>query len=273
MRRVIRLLIVSGVAVAPLLPVNAWADDGSGATTGGYIDPSGDPTVTAGSGGHGAGGGSSSSGGSDCEWRVAIADDDAFPLYEPDGTRLQSPTGRWLLRWCDGQIVSDLVPEQPAVDPAVLAAQARDSIPIPSPVIGTSPSSGGGTYAQVRTWLWVDDRWWQERTATASAGGVSATVTATPVQTSWTTGDGDTFTCPGPGVVWRPGMAEDATDCSHIYRRSSAGELDGQFAVTVTVQFDVRWTSSLGTGGTLDGVNRSASTTLRVGEIQAIEVE
>ena len=252
MRRVVRLLISIGAVVASLLPISAWADDGSGATTGGYIAPSGDPTVTAGSTGSGSGDGSSSGGGIDCEGPVASSS---------------------LQGWSAGQIVSGLGPEQPAAAPAVVAAMARASIPIPEPVIGTSPSSDQQTYAQVRTWLWVDDGWWRERTATASAGGVSATVTASPVQSSWTTGDGDTFTCPGPGVVWRSGMAEDATDCSHVYRRSSAGEPDGQFTITVTVQFDVRWRSSLGTGGTLEGVNRSASTTLRVGEIQALEVE
>lgn len=282
MRAVERLLIVVSVAASILGPTASWADDEGNATTGAYLDPQGDPTASASTVTYSTGGVSSSGGGSSCSWKVATVDGQPLTLYTADGNAMQgigtndtggSYTGRWLYRTCDGQIVSGLVPERTAVDPAVLAAQARESIPIPDPVIGFSPSEGGETYAQLNTWLWVDEGWWQERTATASAGGVTATVTASPSQSSWTTGDGSTTTCTGPGVAWRPGMAEDATNCSHTYRRSSASEPNGSFTVTVAVGFNVTWTSNVGPGGTLAGVTRTASRPVRVGEIQALEVQ
>lgn len=280
--RVVGRLLIAGVLVAVLGPTAAWADDEGPATTGAYVNPAGDPTASASTVAYSTGGSSSSGGGGSCAWRVATIDGQPLTLYTADGNAMQglgtnasggSYTGQWLYRVCDGQIASGLIPQVAAVDPALLAAQARQSIPIPDPVIGFSPSEGGQTFAQLNTWLWVDEGWWQARTATASAGGVTATVTASPSQSSWTTGDGATTTCTGPGVVWRPGMAEDATNCSHTYRRSSAGEPNGSFIVTVEVGFDVTWTSNVGPGGTLAGVTRTASRPLRVGEIQAIEVQ
>ncbi|HEY8827036.1 MAG TPA: hypothetical protein VIM17_04700, partial [Jatrophihabitantaceae bacterium] len=63
---------------------------------------------------------------------------------------------------------------------------------------------------------------------TTSAGGVTATVTARPVSTVWSTGSPDApdVSCDGPGVPYdaRRAPSEQSTDCSTTYARSSAGQ-------------------------------------------------
>lgn len=216
---------------------------------------------------------------SNCRSRVQIEDDTAFAVYDEDGNRLYSETGRWLARECDGQDVQVggfyVPPERRRVpvDPATLAREARQSVDIPAPPIATSPSADRKLYVQLRTWLWVDPAWWQGYTATADAGGVASTVSARPVRAVWSTGDGGRTVCNGPGVAWRPGMADDATYCSYVYKHSSSAEPAGTYTLTVTVDFEVSWASTLGAGGALPTVTRSASTAVEVGEIQAIETQ
>lgn len=162
------------------------------------------------------------------------------------------------------------MPQGAAVDPQALATQAVASVAIPAPTISTSPTNDR-LYTQVRTWLWVDDGWWRSYSATASAGGVIATVTASPRRAVWTMGDGGRTTCSGPGVEWRRGMRDDATYCSYIYRRSSAQEQDGKYTLSVTVTFEITWTSNIGESGTLPAISRSASRQVEVGQVQALE--
>lgn len=270
-RSVVRLLIVTAALLA-MTAAPAAADGESDA----YIDPVDGPTVevtddetTPGSNG--------SSEDGNCVWRVAIADDLATGVFDVDGSRLYSETGRWLERVCDGSVQPingmGIAPEVSAVDPVELAAQARASIPIAAPGIETSPGADQQTYAQVTTWLWIDDSWWKSYTATASAGRVSATVTARPVSASWSTGDGGNVMCNGPGIEWRRGLDDDDTYCSHVYRQSSAGRDGDAYPLTVTVSFEVTWASNVGAGGALEGLERSSSRSLPVGEIQAVETE
>jgi hypothetical protein len=86
----------------------------------------------------------------------------------------------------------------------------------------------------------------------------------------WDLGDGDILTCRGPGLPWRPGLAEDATNCAHTYTRSSAASPGGRFQLSAAVALEITWTSNVGDGGTLDSISRSASRFVDVGEIQAI---
>jgi hypothetical protein len=95
-------------------------------------------------------------------------------------------------------------------------------------------------------------------------------VVAQPVSVTWQLGDGTSLTCTGPGTAWTPGAAEDATDCSHVYRTSSAASSGGTFQITATVRLEVSWTSNAPFGGTLPAIDESSSLDVAVGEIQAI---
>jgi len=244
---------------------------------GGYIDGSGNPTAEAGtevvtpvsSGGSGPA--------TDCVWKLLIADDKQTAMYDPNGKRIYSPTGRWFQKVCNGASVevngSFATPESAPVDPAVLAQQARQSVAIPLPPLATSPRADRRLYTRVPTWLWVDPSWWRGYSATANAGGVSSTVVARPVRAVWIMGDGGQTTCTGPGTEWRPGMADAQSTCSYVYKNSSAGQSAKTFTMTVAVEFEVSWTSSIGPGGSLPGITRSATRAVEVGEIQAVETQ
>lgn len=261
------------VAVAAVLAAAApaHANDAPGGSGGAFVDNDDNPTAVANDpGGAPQGGG----GGDDCTWTVLVADDFEFAIYDDDGRRLYSETGRWLQRVCDGspQPVNGMfvVPQGGAVDPRALASSALASAPISVPSINTSPSNDR-LYTQVRTWLWLDGSWWRSYSATANAGRVSATVTATPTRAEWRAGDGGGTTCNGPGVEWRRGMSDDATYCSYTYRRSSAGQESSKYTLSVTVWFEVTWTSNTGEGGTLPAISRTASRQVEVGQVQALE--
>jgi len=278
MRPVRRILVA--LTVLPWATAPALADDASGAggTAGAYVDGSGSPTAEAweitSAPARSAGSGAASN----CTWRLLNGDDTKVEMFGADGTRLSSPTGRWLERVCGGRAVAVngafAVPEgTPSVDPVVLARQARQSVAIPEPPISTSPRPDRKLYTRVPTWLWIDGGWWRAYSATADAGGVSTTAVATPVRAIWDMGDGGRTICTGPGTPWRPGLPDSEAKCSYLYKNSSAGQRSGTFNMSVTVEFAVSWTSSIGPGGSLAPITRSASRAVQVGEIQAIETE
>lgn len=273
MRRswLIGTLVGAAGVLAAATPVHA--NDAPGGSGGAFVDEDANPTAIANDPGDapvGGGGG----GDDECEWSVVIADDFDFSIHDADGRRIYSETGRWMRRECDGspQQINGMfiVPEGGAVDPRALAANALATAPISIPSINTSPSNDR-LYTQVRTWLWVDDGWWRSYSATANAGRVTSTVTATPTRAVWAAGDGGGTTCDGPGVEWQRGMRDDATYCSYIYRRSSASQEGTAYTLVVTVSFEITWTSNTGESGTLLAISRSASRQVEVGQVQALE--
>lgn len=269
-RRPLIAALVVTVVISGAAP-SVWADDGADA----FVDNDGDPTAVAkdvevrevpAAG----------TGEDQCRWRVVIGDDFEFAIYDVDFTRLHSETGRWLEYWCPDQGIVPingfaLVPEGGAVDPSQLAVDALASVGIDGPTFHTSPSENGRLYVGVPTWLWVEQGWWRPYEATARAGRVWSTVRATPVATTWDTGDGDRVDCRGPGTAWRPGMPEGASDCTHTYRRSSATTPQGTFRLQPTVTLEISWTSNApGAGGSLPPISRTSFRDVEVGEIQAI---
>lgn len=277
--RVIAAVAVAAVAFSPAQ--RAWAAE-RGAGGGAFVNPEGDPTAFAGdrpdSSGGGAGSGGSGSAAPDpCHWAVIIEDDFVFPVYDlvDPSTRRYSTTGRWVEHRCPGRGAVEvggypLAPEGGVVvDPAQLAVDALSSVAISTPTVRTSPANGR-LYVQVPTWLWLEPGWWQPYEATATAGRVSSTVRATPVRSTWDLGDGNYVSCAGPGTAWRPGVSESASDCTHTYRTSSAGQPGARFELEATVTFEVTWSSNATVGGTLPTITRTSTMVVEVGEIQAI---
>lgn len=268
--------VVAGLVVVLASGTTALADDRPGG--GAYVDGGGAPTAVAGEGtevpGGGSTGGGSGGSGPPCEWRVIIEDDFEAAIYSLDTLEMQhSATGRWLQYWCEGIGAVDvngyyIIPEGGLVDPAALAQEALESVEIAAPEIRTSPSEDGQLYVQLPTWLWIDAGWWHTYTATANAGRVWSTVKARPVSVSWTTGDGGSVPCGGPGTPWSPGAPEDGSNCTHTYRHSSAE--DGSYSLSAAVTFEVTWTSNIADGGTLETISRTSTVDVEVGEIQAI---
>ena len=280
-------LLSIGAALVGLSAGPAGADTGSaGAGSGG-----GTVSVGAGSGsGSGGSGGGSSSGGSGSgggsPWTCTYT---ILTLNNQGGFPNGGPTpGAWYSVTCDdiatgAQVTQTVWITNPAavpppVDPRVLAVQAENSMTLPAPAVSLNPS--GSSVVGLATWLWVDPRVWHTYSVTASAGAVSATATAQPIGVTWTTGDGWTETCGGPGVPYNPSLPStwQQTYCSHTYARTSIGQPSpdgdpdhGQFALVATVEWAVTWTAvGAPGGGALPTLYTSSPAQLRVVQIESL---
>lgn len=158
-------------------------------------------------------------------------------------------------------------------DPAQLAEDALDRVPVPAPAVQLNPKAEQTQVVNVETWLSIDPSQWKPVSATASAGGVTVTTTASPERVVWKMGNGDQVVCMGPGTSYDASKpaAGQATDCGYTYRGSSASEPGGQYQVSATVEWSVRWSAAGVAGaGVLGPMNRTTTVPVRVAEIQTL---
>ncbi|MFI1584772.1 hypothetical protein [Embleya sp. NPDC020630] len=143
---------------------------------------------------------------------------------------------------------------------------------LPSPVIATNPL--GEQIVNVPTWLWIAPASWVPVSATAEVPGVSVTATATPQRVIWTTGDGATVTCAGPGTAYstRFDPASTSPDCGHTYVRSSASQPGAAYTLSATIEWTVTWAGA-GQTGVVPGMRTTAQVATRVAEVQAVVVD
>ncbi|MFD0882976.1 hypothetical protein ACFQ08_00120 [Streptosporangium algeriense] len=149
---------------------------------------------------------------------------------------------------------------------------ARDRLALPVLKIVTSPRSQYPQLVRLPIWLGVARETWHPYTATASAGGVVATVTATPTHVTWIMGDGATVTCRGPGTPYRVGRDDPrkpSPTCGYTYLESSANAPNARYRVTATATWLITWVAA-GQRGTLPPLTTTATTGFRVAESQAI---
>lgn len=156
------------------------------------------------------------------------------------------------------------------IDPAALAQQAENALVLVEPEVRLNPAED--QIAQLASWLWLEGGW-GEQSASASAGPVTSTVTATPQRVRWSMGNGDEVLCGGPGTPYESRFAAtpEATDCSYTYRHSSAGQPGDAYPVTATVEYALTWVAvGAPGGGDLGVVEQSATVSVRVSELQAL---
>ena len=161
----------------------------------------------------------------------------------------------------------------PVLDPAVLAVDAYQRVPLVAPTVQTSPPIGSPQLVGFPTWLWIDPDAWGTFDATATVPGLTVTVTATPKQVEWDMGDGNHVTCDGPGTPWVEGTSAAAdTDCEYTYQFTSADQPGGTYTVTATVTWAVTWaaTGAIADGGALADATRTGTAALDVTERQAV---
>lgn len=188
------------------------------------------------------------------------------------------PTGEYvwytILCWANGtatDVGAITVEETPPIPPEVLRDRARARINPPPPSPATSPSLDAMTYVQLPTWLWLNEAEWVSITESETQGFTTVVVTATPVEATWTMGDGNEVVCAGPGVAWERGLAEDATDCAYIYRSSTYGEPAGRFSAEVSVLWVFEWWINDRPQGEFGDLALSTGFEVAVAEIQAVE--
>jgi hypothetical protein len=157
------------------------------------------------------------------------------------------------------------------VTPAELAQRSADSFALKSPTIEANPLPGQEQLVSLPTWLWIPSSAWKPATATASVPGISVTATATPTSVTWTTGDGGTVVCDGPGTKFPTnGDPRSASpDCGHVYTQSSANQPSKAFTVTATISWAITWAGG-GQQGTLPALQTASTARFRVAESQTL---
>ncbi|MFG1879335.1 hypothetical protein ACGFIV_31295 [Sphaerisporangium sp. NPDC049003] len=153
-----------------------------------------------------------------------------------------------------------------------MALMARSRFVLPALKINSSPRPVDPQLVRLPIWLAISPATWHAYTSTASAGGITATATATPLRVTWIMGDGTTVTCRGPGTTYRDGKNDPrrpSPTCGHTYMESSAQAPNARYRVTATITWSITWTA-LGQSGALPSLTTSAAASFRVAESQAI---
>lgn len=175
--------------------------------------------------------------------------------------------------------------QAPPPSPATLAQQAAASFDLAVPSGARSPSQNidfhgySDSYVGLWTWFWSSTTEWVNCggtcTATARDGGNYATVTAKPVSLTLDPGDGaPAVSCAGPGVPWRSSYGNDAPSsdggCGYQYRTVTGPGYDHPVTATQTITYQLTWTGSGDTSGTLTSKTTTTAGKLNVLQIQTV---
>jgi hypothetical protein len=184
---------------------------------------------------------------------------------------VQVPLGR---AWCltSASSVSQGSDAQVVIDPAVLAEQARASMTLPLPEIGTAPPLGKPRFVNMPSWMWIGADGWEPVSATASVGAGSVTVVASPERVVWETGDGHQVVCDSAGTVYSPAVfrEEGSPDCGHTYTSLPPGGAGAEVDLVAVWEWSVSWSTSTGDGGELEGLSTSTTEAVPVSEIHSV---
>lgn len=179
-------------------------------------------------------------------------------------------TGRIGVTW----IPDGADPAAPAIDPEIVAQRAVDSMKLVGPKVA-SPRAAGKYVVGMPMWMWVDQTptTYGPNTATATAGGVTVSATATVTAITWDMGDGTApVVCHGPGTPYRASMGKASSpDCGHLYETTSATADGGRFQGLATATWTIEWQVTGGTGdaGQLTET-RETPFTVAVHEVQVL---
>lgn len=187
--------------------------------------------------------------------------------------------GGWYVRTCgvvgDGPVISypatwyATPPAGP--DPEELARRALARITLKGADIGMAPRPGSAGLVNLPVWMWteVTPNTWGPITSSASAGGLTVTITAKAERIVWNMGDGKTVTCTNPGTPFKTGDGgKKSPTCGHIYLKPSRDRAGDQYQVTATTDWRVDWSGG-GVSGVIDQT-RTAQTTVQIDELQVV---
>lgn len=275
-----RTIIVAVITVATVLgnPLGAEAENKRGISTGGTISD-GTPTAVVRQSASSGGGGTSAGGIKPrlrCgyrQMRLGVREPGTKSIKAPGFTIAPKQNAIYFLDCTDssGAIAQSSVviynpgnPQASVVTSQQVAQMASEQLNLDLPDIGLSPPVGSDQIVGIPTWFWVNNLW-SSSSASASLSGVTATVTATPVNVVFDTGDGTTLTCLSPVIYDKTrSVDQQQTNCSHTYIRP------GNYTITATISWDVNWSASTGEGASLGSTTRTAEISVHVVEVQAV---
>jgi hypothetical protein len=151
-----------------------------------------------------------------------------------------------------------------------------------APAIGIAPRPGPDSAGLVGlwVWLWTEDRanTWDPKPPKADRDpgtGLYVEISAEATQIVWNMGDGTKpVLCTNPGRAYQPADGENTPPCGYKYQKASRDQPGGQYTVTATTTWLVRWRA-----GTANGVYTSSGqftvpitsqTRIRIDELQVV---
>ena len=176
---------------------------------------------------------------------------------------------------CPGVSVNVWVPQRSA---ASLAGEGRDRIEelLVAPAVMSAPPISNGI-VKVGMWFWTDPATFVPHEVTAwlptPSGVVWATTRARPVELEFVPGEpgGKPTRCAGPGDAWTRADGDEAvSDCMYTYRHSSSIAPGGVFETSLSIVWEITWSSSSGASGTNPPLRTTTTTLVTVNEIQAL---
>jgi len=168
-----------------------------------------------------------------------------------------------------------------AVSPQVLAEYAYGQVHLPATTVQMNPA--GKQTVNLPTWVWTDKGTFKPVSVTAKLPGTGlwATTTAKPVSLHIDPGTQDATVFPASGdcpinpdgSLGTPynGQNNATPPCGLTYLHSTAAT--GPFPFKATLTWQVSWTGSGNTGGTLPDGTFGTTTPLTVQEIQTVVVQ
>lgn len=147
------------------------------------------------------------------------------------------------------------------VDPAVVAQELLDELPVPDISIGANPSTG---LVALASWFWLEGYGGEPITSSNTLLNVTVEVEVEPSAYRWTFGDGGSLMTTSLG---RPYPAE--SDIQHVYEQSSLSA-GGMFAVGVEATFEARYRVNGGPWQPLAPISRSFTTDYPVQQLQSV---
>ncbi|MFB9832105.1 hypothetical protein [Actinoallomurus acaciae] len=190
--------------------------------------------------------------------------------YNPPAHGPHGKSGKGATAQCPPTVacltVGNNVPAAAPVRTVDVAFQARDQLELPTPTVHTSPENR--TYVALRTGLWLGAGIYARKTVSVGTPDGATTVTAIgdPQSVTWNMGE-SSVTCHSRG-------SKDGKACGYTYQRSSAGQPNHRYAISVTVTWYVHWTCAgvcdarAGDWAPNSTMSRTTDTTLAVGEVQ-----
>jgi len=148
-----------------------------------------------------------------------------------------------------------------AVDPASIAAELRDHVPVPDITVGVNPATG---LVAMPSWFWIEGYDGSRIRTSDTLGDVTVEVEIRPTGYRWSFGDGAALEADSLGEAY-----PQESDIRHIYQQSSLTD-GGAFRVTVRITFSVRYRVDGGPWEPLGPITRSFSAAYPVQQLQSI---
>ncbi len=180
----------------------------------------------------------------------------------------------WIV-WCNDEFIGivwlpiDIEPQDiqiivlpgDLVDPASIALELRDQVPVPDITVGVNPDVG---LVAMPAWFWIKGYDGSPIRTSDTLGGTTVEVEITPTSYRWSFGDGAMMSTASLGRPY-----PEVSDIRHTYEQSSLGA-GGAFPVTVEISFSVRYRVDGGAWQPLDPITRSFTEAYPVQQLQSI---